>query len=251
MRLPQNFYLKNCQLECFKNAGKTIYENNECSYGVTGIQAALLNCVFEFPSQSKNLKRHVHEVLDFFNNQNLPHSWWLESSQLSLELGQVLNENGLVMLGEFPGFCIDTSQIASPNKHASELIVELVETQQDYQKWSEVICSAFEFSDTVAEGYVKLFQQANDKFRHFVGKINGKVVSTGTLLCLGNVGYFYNLATLTSERNKGYATQVLHEALQLARASHVDHVGLISSPLAAPIYQRLGFQKVCSFNIFA
>lgn len=84
-----------------------------------------------------------------------------------------------------------------------------------------------------------------------MGKKNGRIVSTGSILCLEDGAYVYNVATLEGERRKGYASNVTYALLQIARQHGIEKVALVSSPMAVSLFKKLGYQEKTKIHIYA
>ena len=76
---------------------------------------------------------------------------------------------------------------------------------------------------------------------------NGTIVALAALVQLEGVGYLDNVATFPEARGRGMASAIVSHAIELARDSGAEHVGLFTDPDALPVvrmYERLGFREV-------
>ncbi|NGX53733.1 MAG: hypothetical protein K1000chlam4_00450 [Chlamydiae bacterium] len=119
--------------------------------------------------------------------------------------------------------------------------------------WSDVLCKAFHFSEAVSSVYTTLFGRVGFEgpFHHLVGKVNGVVVSTGTLLSTDHGGYIYNISTSENARGKGYGSELSYQLIKLAQSQGLSQIALVSSSQAISVYSKLGFQKVNRYRIYA
>lgn len=245
-------FVLECDITCFRALGVKIDEVGGCRVSNTGASNAILNCVYAIDSSDTKIESVAQSIIDNFSVQGLPHCWWTEVESEPLKLKEILQANGKKHLGEFAGMAIDVSEILEINA-ASDLTIESVSTREEFSTWGSIIAEAFEFSESDAELYTSLFARTGTEgpFYHLVGKRNGKVVSTGSILCTEEGAYLYNIATKVPERGKGYGRTITNALLEIAKRSKQTRIALVSSQSAAPIYQNLGFQEVCRFHIYA
>jgi GNAT superfamily N-acetyltransferase len=87
--------------------------------------------------------------------------------------------------------------------------------------------------------------------RWFIGTLDGEPVSISLLVMHEKVAGVYNVATLDKARGKGIGTALTREPLLFAKRMGYGHAVLEASEMGYPIYERLGFRKVCEFSIHA
>ena len=87
-------------------------------------------------------------------------------------------------------------------------------------------------------------------YRFYTGYINNKAVTTGTLVFHAGVVGIYFIVTLTEERRKGYATEMMHYLLAIAKKEKQKTAILQASEDGKKIYQKMGFQECCIFQEF-
>jgi GNAT superfamily N-acetyltransferase len=82
--------------------------------------------------------------------------------------------------------------------------------------------------------------------RHFVVLVDGEGVSAAELYSDGRTAQVEDVITLTSHRNRGYATAVIVHAVEAALAAGHDFVFLIADAEDWPkeLYARLGFEAI-------
>lgn len=82
--------------------------------------------------------------------------------------------------------------------------------------------------------------------RHFVVLVDGEGASAAELYSDGRTAQVEDVITLTSHRNRGYATAVILHAVEAALAAGHDFVFLIADAEDWPkeLYARLGFEAI-------
>lgn len=240
-----------CNLSIYQELHIPLYNESGYIFGESGLKTALLNGVIA-TSNPHTTNDAVKKIATHFKEQNLPYSWWLEASVISPQFHAALENEGLHLIGEFAGMIKELNHIltqASPK----ELTIEIVSNEKTLQEWSEGVSQCFEFPESVAKGYATLFQKAgyNGSFTHVVGKKNDKVVTTGSILYKDTEAYIYNIGTTAEERKKGYASAILMTLFELAKKRNCTRIALIASPMALKLNQKLGFERVCTYLIYA
>jgi predicted GNAT family acetyltransferase len=131
--------------------------------------------------------------------------------------------------------------------------IKVITNEEDLVLFSKITEEGFSTSEEASKSFTKLLESAGFKgpFYHLIGKKNGKVVCSGSLLCNDSGAYIYNVATTKSERNRGYAINIVYALILLAKDKQKDLIGLISSPQAFSIYSKLGFKQIASYHIYA
>lgn len=230
-------------LKFYQSIDLPVKEYSWGAVGKTGMQTPLLNGVI-LVKNGDEAATDVDDVEAFFQKDHLPFSWWVEKSCLTPLLRQSLESKGMQSVGIFPGMGIDLSTSLKDPVHD-------VVAFTDLDEWMEVLATAFQFNDEVSKGYADLLNRAsNAPYFHMGIKVDGKVVSTGSVLCLENCAYIYNVATSDEYRGKGYASSVTAKLLQKAKEQGNDSAALVSSPMAVSVYQRLGFASLSDFEIY-
>jgi ribosomal protein S18 acetylase RimI-like enzyme len=89
--------------------------------------------------------------------------------------------------------------------------------------------------------------------RHFVVLVDGEGVSAAELYSDGRTAQVEDVITLSSHRNRGYATAVILHAVEAALAAGHDFVFLVADAEDWPkeLYARLGFEAIghtCAFQ---
>ncbi|MDB6081432.1 MAG: putative acetyltransferase [Chlamydiia bacterium] len=245
-------FISGCTQASYQHLQVPLKKEEGCIFVKTGMEAALLNGVIECSIPDTQVDTIVKRVTGYFKEKKLPHSWWVDVEKEPKHLRAALEKRGLHLLGEFPAVVIETQQV-KPFQISKEICIKQVSSEEDFLQWGEVITSAFHFPESVSTPYTAVFQKAglNGPFFHFIAKKDGIVVSTGTLLFTNAGAYIYNIATIEKERNRGYASTLLYSLIEFAKLKSCAYIGLISSPIGIPLYERLGFEKVTLYHIYA
>jgi ribosomal protein S18 acetylase RimI-like enzyme len=86
-------------------------------------------------------------------------------------------------------------------------------------------------------------------FTVFVGYLSGEPVASSMLATTSSVGLagVYSVATRPAHRGQGFGTALTAAALAAAGEQGYDTAVLEPSPLGAPMYRRMGFERVTTY----
>jgi N-acetylglutamate synthase len=82
----------------------------------------------------------------------------------------------------------------------------------------------------------------------YLGEVDGEPVTTGFGISLGDSVGIFNIATPPAHRRHGYGAAVTARAVRDGLSSGARWAWLQSSPAGFPVYQRLGFRTVESWQ---
>lgn len=87
-----------------------------------------------------------------------------------------------------------------------------------------------------------------DGVRCYLGEVDGEPVTTGIGAHLGESVGVFNIATAPAHRRHGYGAAVTARAVRDAASADARWAWLQSSPAGYPVYERLGFRTVESWQ---
>ena len=92
---------------------------------------------------------------------------------------------------------------------------------------------------------------ADPDVRLFTGRLDGRPVATSIAIRSGDVSGVYGVGTHESARRRGVGTAVTWAAVEAGRAWGCDTIVLQASDMGLPVYERMGFRTVVSYETFA
>lgn len=98
-------------------------------------------------------------------------------------------------------------------------------------------------------GIPAVYQQ--EDCRGYVGYVDGKPVTAGTVTWVGGAAYVGTVATLAEYRRRGYAEALMRHSLEDARRLWgLERTVLHASEVGHPLYRQMGYRDVATFGFY-
>lgn len=190
------------------------------------------------PFQAEGLAARVGA--DFIG-RGLPWMWWTTPSYTSPELEESLARLGMVQ-SQAPGMYVDLDNVPDVKSRIGVI---------------EVSPSDDEFADTFIAGF-GLPPFVRDPMQELLGAFDGpeqvallayrsgNPAGVGTGFISGETLGIYNVATVPGERGQGVGTAITSALMGGGRNRGCTHAILHTTPMGRPVYEKLGFEEVCS-----
>jgi len=219
---------------------------------VSGAPSPFLNVIVGTPEKPSDAC--IEKQLGYFSDLELPFVWYVDQNS-DAEFKAKLIEHGFQDIGVFRGVIGPLGKLDDP-EIPEGCIIELVETEEAMEEFSELVCPTFGMEGKARELYKKgLWALANTKSRamfHWVLRKEGKVVSAISTYIVGDLVSFWNGASVADVRRQGLSTVLRKAALKhaAARGCHFGASYLMSEGLAFGICSKFGFETKWNFNAF-
>ena len=154
---------------------------------------------------------------------------------------------GLTATERVPGMAGAIEDIA---ERTSELEVIRVATADGFAQALAVAAEGFGLPDDFLAPLYMLEVTGLDGFEVYLGRVDGRDVTTAVGYVVdGDVG-IYNVATPAEHRGRGYGAAITSHAVRQGFAAGADFAYLQSSPIGESVYRRLGFREVVTYELF-
>lgn len=194
------------------------------------------------------------EMTEYFTRQNKPMSLWLWDDLSSWH--RYLDNSPLPHTEVNLGMYAMAEMLQTRDILPEDFAVKTVQTVDDVLCFSTVMSSVFGQSaeaENVRSYYAALSQTGffkADNIRYFIGLKAGRPVSCGSVTVNSDSVGIYDIATLETERNRGFGSAIFHYILRFAAQYPGRLCVLQASPDGAGIYQRAGLKAVCDVFVY-
>ena len=162
----------------------------------------------------------------------------------------VITAQGLIETGITPFMILDPIEDSSWRLPPVELEVTRARDARDVDEMNEILHETFGMPmDSVLTFRLERFLD-NDDVKMFVGRVDGKAVTTATSVVIGEAAGIFQVGTLEPHRGKGFGEVMTAESIKAAADAGARIAFLQASGSGFPIYKRMGFQTVTSHTMF-
>lgn len=193
----------------------------------------------------------VQDILAHFQSQAVTSfSWWLAPHLEPDAWSSHLLPHGFQYEDSTPGMAIDLAALPPPVDHP--LSIQRVDDRQTLDVLNQIFTQGYGLPDSMTPAFLALMEGMGTglPLRHYLGLLNDQPVATATLFLGAGVAGIYNVATLAHARGQGIGSAMTLAALYDGRDLGYRAGVLQSSGMGYPVYQHLGFQKLCQMGYF-
>lgn len=237
-----NFYTKSSEHSNFIS-----HIENKISW-VFARNADWPECIFRVNFENLNLENEIKNVEKLIRKKKAPNGWTLGPLTIPKNLGDSLEKYGFSNVYQQAGMAVELKNIEDRKIEKSNLKVKRVENEELLKSWANVVGDVFGIK---VDFDMLKFLLLQEEVYFYLGKFEGKPVSTLMLYISSGVAGLHAVSTLPEYRNKGFG-------LTVSRAALIDafemgyRVGVLqASSLGEKIYKKLGFQKYCDIISYA
>jgi ribosomal protein S18 acetylase RimI-like enzyme len=170
-------------------------------------------------------------------------------SKTAADVGQIAEELGYTASDNLPGMVTTPAEFRPPVA-ADGLEVLRLETADGFAQALAVASAGFEApADLLAPLYL-LEVTSLDGVTFYLGRADGKDVTTAMHFVLGGDVGIFNVATPVERRGHGYGAAVTAQAVSDGFDAGASFAYLQSSALGQSVYRRLGFREVETYTLF-
>lgn len=209
---------------------------------------ALFNGIIGARFAPTEARERAHRLLASFLGRGGPLLWWTTPSTTSPELEGTLLDAGL-QCSATPGMHVRLD--AAVPVPAGEARIA-VTTPDDLTITVDTMCEGFGDPDyarsTMHEAFRRLAQK--ERLVNVLAWCDDQPVAAGSLWVDGETAGLYNIVTHETFRGRGIGAAVTAMLMEQGRARGCTEAILHATEMALPVYERLGFETVCSVQQF-
>ena len=157
-------------------------------------------------------------------------------------VGEVGGPGGTWMLADLTDMC------AAPARQlpSARFRVEQVTSEAMLENWRAVSSAGFGGGEyhNFFEAYARHGFGEDARALHYIGYLDSRPATSGTLLLAGGCAGIYDVSTPESDRRKGLGAAITYAMMRAARERGHEWAWLQSSPMGRGVYAALGFTEV-------
>jgi ribosomal protein S18 acetylase RimI-like enzyme len=213
-----------------------------------GFSTLSFNIVCDTHLKDKSYEDMVERVDKFYGKT--PYVWWLGGPTMPSGFNLYLKSRGFILFSEENAMVCDLTKsrdLPAP----PDLRIEQVTTMQHLEDFAKVL-SAFESKiDTIYMNELLISEKFRETNPLFVGYIDNRPVSTGSLCIQNKTASLHDLATDAKFRNKGIGTGMIRHRIRYAIEKGINTLCLTTNLNSAfSLYQKMGFEVVDKFECY-
>jgi GNAT superfamily N-acetyltransferase len=199
--------------------------------------------------------KKIEEAKRFFSKLTSRWIWPVYSSSLPRDLGDRLLEHGFKKVEEkHPLMAVSLEELGKNVPMPDGLEIRGVVDDAALSAWSKVFLYWHGIPERLIESGLRQFQavglKADPPVSKFLGYYNGLPVACTQIMYGQRAARLNFVTTLPEARGKGISTAVSLASLLSARERGYKVAVLTSTDMGYPIYMKLGFKEICSWNYY-
>ncbi len=218
------------------------------------IDSHLADATFNLVCKARLKEEHAMDAIEsavtYFSRERMPFAWWVSPDDTTRNLPQLLQAADLHETEINIGMSLSIEDYAYEQ---AELRVERVLDTTQMQDYASIMYDVQGDAPAVTAWYDQLMQfpfALDDYEQLYVGYLDETPVSCAMVTLHSKVAGIHGLATIRSQRRRGFATAMLQELLMRSQAAGYSTATLQAEKQALGLYEKLGFEKLCEFKVF-
>jgi len=229
------------------------FENEKFIRWYTPLQHPWFNGVLSTKPFEETDDAFIEETIQYFRGKGINvFTWWMDPPLQSSDWKTALSKHGFGFDKGTPGMALDLQALNESQGPVDGLEIRIVRDEESLRAWTKVFVIGYGLPPAWENMVFDLWGRLGLDFpvQNYVGYLNGKPVSTASLIYGGGAAGIYSVTTLPEARGKGIGSAVTLKPLQDAREMGYRIGTLQSSDMGFNVYKKLGFRHLCQIENF-
>lgn len=218
-----------------------------------GVPVAFFNGVAMARLDPEDCDAQIQSAIAEMEATGMPWSWQVGPGSKPYDLTRRLINGGMRYGYDMPIMVADLRDW-NPAPARGDLQITEVQDMETYERWMDVAMEAFGLPkvvfDVMRTAQTGIGHGEDATVRNFLAIANGEPVSTSTVFYGHGIAGIYTVGTPEGHRGHGYGTAVTAACMAHAKQKGFDTAFLQSSKMGYPVYQKLGFQEICTLSVY-
>lgn len=238
-----------------KGPGCTLHQDADTLWFETPLPLLPFNGVFKFKVE-KDWDTKIDSIINRFKSRQVPFVWLVHPTAVPDNLYDLLTRKGLQDVEPIYGMAKNLIDLPEIPNFPAGIEIRKAQTENDVIAFNQF--AAWRWS--IPEEYQDTHKSLLSSFRLGKSETNTHVwqawrdgepiAKLGLYLGSGSAG-IHAVVTKTEARGLGLAKVLTLTALHEARSAGYKLAVLHSTPMAQPLYEKLGFETISEFTLFA
>lgn len=227
------------------------YAGEDAVWGLTRIPAPMINNATRVRLSEEQADDKLAAIIAEAQARGVAMRWWLGPGTQPADIGERLKKRGFSHI-QLAGMAITLSDMQAPSTEPA-LRVERVRDSGQLAAWCRVLAAGFSVSQDAADGFGRAFEVVgldSPGWHLYLAYLDGKPVAASSMYLGARAAGIYNVATLPVARGNGAGAAVSYAPLQDACQAGYQIATLQASKLGYGVYRRLGFEEICTFDLY-
>lgn len=206
------------------------------------------DCIFRANFENLNVKKEINKVKKLIRKGKAPNGWTVGPLTKPKNIGIFLENLGFSNVYQQAGMAVELKELVIKDIKNNNLVIEKVNNEESLIQWSKVVSKVFGIK---VDFELLKFLYLQKDFHFYLGKFEGKSVSTLLLYLSSGVAGLHAVSTLPEYQGKGFGFSISKAAL--INALNMEYyIGVLqASSLGEIVYRKLGFKKYCDIISYA
>jgi ribosomal protein S18 acetylase RimI-like enzyme len=229
-----------------------VHISNELSWEYSG--GPYLNRVFDVHLSPTDVDARIEEVKRAFEGRRAAITWLLGPSATPTNLGDHLVGQGFVHADSWIGMAHSLASTGARPSVPEGAEIGQVRTWTEEADWIEVVGRSYRLPRAARRSLLACLPARGESpdayWQHFLVRVDGRPAAASTIFVKNGVAGIYLVSTIPELRGMGLGSLVTRHAMVRAAELGCRLAVLQSTGSAQRMYQRLGFTRHCTINVY-